>query len=169
GADRRSFLSGSRRRHGRARWDANEPAVARARGARSTARRQGALLMNTRSSWDDAEIHAYVDGALGAEASARLEADSRQDPALAAHIAQQRELRSLLRAEFGPVLEEPIPPRLLAALAGSTLGTAVTPIGAARKEGVRARPAWSLREWSAIAATLLLGVMVGQLAFRGPS
>ena len=123
--------------------------------------------MSTRSAWDDAQIHAYVDGVLDAETSARLEADSRRDAALAARIAQQRELRTLLRAEFDPVLEEPIPRRLRNALAGPAPGAAVMPIGAARKEGARARPVWSTREWGAIAATLVLGVFVGQLGFRG--
>jgi len=125
--------------------------------------------MSTHSSWGDAEIHAYVDGALGAEASARLEADSRGDVALAARIARQRELRTLLRAEFDPVLEEPIPQQLRDALAGRAFGAGITPIGAARKESVRERPAWSPREWGAIAATLVLGVLVGQLGFQRSS
>ncbi len=125
--------------------------------------------MSTQSAWDDVQIHAYVDGVLDAETSARLEADSGGDAALAARIAQQRELRTLLRAEFDPVLEEPIPRRLRAALAGPAPGAAVMPIGAARKEVARARPVWSMREWGAIAATLVLGVLVGQLGFRGSS
>ncbi len=125
--------------------------------------------MSTQSPWDDAQIHAYADGALDAETSARIEADSRQDAALAARIAQQRELRTRLRAEFDPVLEEPIPQRLLDALAGPALGAAVRPIGTARTQRARARPVWAMREWSAIAATLLLGVLVGQLAFHRSS
>ena len=125
--------------------------------------------MSTQSGWDDAQIHAYVDGVLDAETSARLEADSRADAALAGRIAQQRELRTRLRAAFNPVLEEPIPQPLRDALAGPARGAAVMPIGAARKEGARPRPVWSMREWGAIAATLVLGVLVGQLGFRGPS
>ena len=125
--------------------------------------------MSMPSSWNDDEIHAYVDGVLDADTSATLEADSRTDTALAARIAQQRELRTLLRAEFDPVLEEPIPQRLLDTLAGPAPGAAVMPIGAARKEGARARPVWSIREWGAIAATLMLGVLVGQMAFHSPS
>ena len=69
--------------------------------------------MTTQSPWDDARVHAYVDGELDAETSARLEADSRRDAALAARVAQQRELSARLRAEYGPVLEEPVPQRLL--------------------------------------------------------
>lgn len=126
--------------------------------------------MSTRSSWDDAQIYAYVDGELDAEASARLEADSRDDAALAARISQQLQLRTLLRAEFDPVMHEPVPRRLNDALAGPQPGAAVTPIGAARKDGGRAgRAVWSLREWTAVAAMLVVGVLVGMLASRGTS
>jgi anti-sigma factor RsiW len=120
------------------------------------------------SSWDDAEIHAYVDGALDANTSARLEAQARGDAVLAARIARQRDLRARLRAEFDPVLEEPIPQQLRDALAGPASGAVVTPIGAARKDRVSALRAWSLREWSAIAATLVLGALLGPLVFRSP-
>ena len=124
--------------------------------------------MSTRSSWDDMQIYAYVDGELDAETSARLEADSRSDTGLASRIAEQRALRTRLRAEFDPVLAEPIPQRLSDALAGPGPGAAITPIGAARRDSGRAaRAAWSLREWSAVAATLAVGVLVGVFASRG--
>ncbi|MEO8465285.1 MAG: hypothetical protein ABI640_08080 [Gammaproteobacteria bacterium] len=125
--------------------------------------------MSTQSSWNDEAIHAYVDGALDIDASARLEADSRADAALAQRIAEQRALRTLLSAEFDPVLNEPIPQRLRDAFAGPASRAAITPIGYARKEGARARPGVALREWGAIAAALVLGFLVGQLTLRGPS
>jgi len=125
--------------------------------------------MSERTSWEDEQIHAYVDGELDTEALARLEADSRNDPVLAARIARQSELRALLRAGFDSVVDEPIPQRLHEALAGPARGAAVAPIGAARAERPARRPVWSSREWGAIAATLVLGVLVGQLAFRAPS
>ena len=118
------------------------------------------------STWDSAQIYAYVDGELDAESAARLEADSRADPALAARIAQQRELRARLRTEFDPVLNEPIPERLGAALASPARGSAVMPIGAAPRA---ARPVSSPRQWLALAATLAVGVFVGVFASRGPS
>jgi hypothetical protein len=121
--------------------------------------------MSTR--WDDAQIYAYVDGELDDETSARLEADSRGDAALAARISRQQRLRTALRAEFDPVLDEQVPQQLRDALAGPKPGAAVTPIGAARKDGGRAaRAAWSQREWTAIAATLAVGVFVGMLVSR---
>jgi hypothetical protein len=121
--------------------------------------------MSTRSSWDDTEIYAYVDGELDAEAAARLEADSREDAALATRIATQRELKARLHAELDPILGEPIPQRLRDALAGAAPGAAVTPIGAARRSAGGA--AWSSREWLAVAATLVVGVVVGMFASRG--
>jgi hypothetical protein len=125
--------------------------------------------MSTRSSWDDAEIHAYVDGVLDADTSVRIEAASREDPVLAGRIARQRELRTRLGAEFDLVLQEPIPPPLLEALTRPG-AESVTPIGAARKPRIGApRPAWSLREWGAVAATLVLGAILGHLVFRGSS
>ena len=124
--------------------------------------------MTTHSSWNDTEIHAYVDGELDAASSARLEADSRSDPALAGRIAEQRKLRTELRAEFDRVLDEPIPQRLRDALAGPEPGAAVTPIGAAHRDAGRAaRAVWSVREWTAIAATLAVGIFVGIVASRG--
>jgi len=123
--------------------------------------------MTTQSPWDDARIHAYVDGELDAETSARLEADSRRDAALAARIAQQRELSARLRAQYGPVLEEPVPQRLRDALAGPKSPAAITPIGAARKTA--ARPSWSVREWGALAAALVLGALLGPFVFRESS
>jgi hypothetical protein len=124
--------------------------------------------MSPQTSWDDAQIHAYVDGELDAESAARLEADSRDNAALAARIAGQRDLRRLLRAEFDSVLDEAVPQRLRDALSRTQpAAAAVTPIGAARAERLRAqRPAWSLREWVAIAATLALGAVLGPFVFR---
>jgi RNA polymerase sigma-70 factor (ECF subfamily) len=58
--------------------------------------------------------------------------------------------------------------RLSDALSGPGPGAAVTPIGAARRDAGRAaRAAWSLREWSAVAATLAVGVLVGVFGSRG--
>jgi hypothetical protein len=125
------------------------------------------------SSWSEAQIHAFVDGELDAPTAARIEADSRADAALAARITAQRELKTLLRGAFDPVLDEPVPQRLREVLAQPTARASVTPIGAAVGAAARktspARARWSLREWGAIAATLVLGMLVGALALRSPT
>ena len=69
-----------------------------------------------------------------------------------------------LRAEYDPTLEEPIPQRLRDALVGPTPSAAITPIGAARKTAPR--PSWSLREWGALAAAVVLGAVLGPVVFR---
>lgn len=123
--------------------------------------------MTTQSPWDDAIVHAYVDGELDAATSARLEADCRNDAALAARIARQRELSARLRAEYGPVVEEPIPQRLRDALMHPNSSEAVIPIGGARKTAPR--PSWSVREWGALAAALVFGALLGPFVFRESS
>jgi hypothetical protein len=125
--------------------------------------------MNAPSNWDDAKIHALIDGELDPETAARLQADSRNDTTLAARITEQRELKTSLGCAFDPVLDEPVPQRLLDALAGTAPGATVTPIGAARAPRARTRPTWSLREWSAMAATLVFGALLGPLLLRGPA
>ncbi len=111
--------------------------------------------MNTRHHWDDAQIHAHVDGELDAVLSAQLEAQCRADEVLAARVATQRRLRALLGAQFDPVLAEPVPERLQQALQAQP--ATVTPIGAARPVRAAPHPAW----WGALAASLVLGLMLG--------
>lgn len=83
---------------------------------------------------------AYVDGELDAAAAARVEAAMRDDPELAVKVAAQQRLRTRLRREWAPVLDEPVPQRLAAAL------------------HVRPRTAHP-PVWLAAAASLLLGVL----------
>jgi len=119
--------------------------------------------------WDDAQIHAYVDGELDSQSAARLEADSGADAALAARIAGQRELRLRLQSAFDPVLDEPVPQPLRDAAAGGAQQAQVIALDVARRARAPVRPAWSPREWGAIAATLALGTLLGAMLFRTPS
>ncbi|HTQ36404.1 MAG TPA: hypothetical protein VMH77_05150 [Steroidobacteraceae bacterium] len=123
--------------------------------------------MSGQAVWDDAQIHAYVDGELDAGSAARLEADSRADAALAARIGRQRELQRRLRGAFDPVLDEPVPQRLHETASGAA-SAGVVSLDAARHARAGRRRAWSPREWAAIAATLVLGVLLGALAFHMP-
>jgi hypothetical protein len=121
----------------------------------------------TQQAWDESQIHAYVDGELDAATVARIEADMQRDEMLAARIRQQRNLNRLLRAQFDPVLAEPVPQRLRETLGTPASGSVVTPIGAARPAPApAARPRGALREWSAIAASLAVGALLGSLFFR---
>jgi hypothetical protein len=115
--------------------------------------------VNTADEWDDGRIHAYVDGELDAFTAARLEAASAQDATLKARIERQRRLRSQLKADFEPVLDEQIPARLLEAVRNSPAN--VTPIHAARPRP-RIQPLWL----GALAASLVIGLTIGWLAPR---
>ena len=59
----------------------------------------------------EAELHAYVDGALTPARSAEVEAYLSEHPEDAARIAAYREQVAALRREYDPALKEPLPLR----------------------------------------------------------
>jgi len=61
---------------------------------------------------DDA-LMAYVDGQLDAERAAHIEYRAQHDPELAATLSALHAQREALRASLDPVIDEPIPARLL--------------------------------------------------------
>ena len=101
----------------------------------------------------DERLIAYVDGELPAAERARLEAEIAADPGLAARLARHRALAETVSAAFAPVLDEAVPARLLAA------ATAANDRGAGRPSRARLAP------WAAIAASLLVGVVAGRIAW----
>ena len=108
--------------------------------------------------YSDETLMAYVDRELDADASAAIEAAVARDPELAARVERQRRLRVAVHAAFEPILHEPMPNRLLEAASDKT------PIS----PPVRAQPRWGWFEWSAMAASVVLGVLIGG-AFIGDS
>ncbi|MEO8315845.1 MAG: hypothetical protein ABI645_13755 [Pseudomonadota bacterium] len=116
--------------------------------------------MNAADEWNDDRIHAYVDGELDAFTTARLEAACRQDAMLNARVEKQRRLRVQLKARFDPVLDEPIPARLLQTTNTPPSAT-VTPIRAARPQA-RIQPLWL----GALAASLVIGLAIGWIIPR---
>jgi Putative zinc-finger len=127
----------------------------------------------------ETELLAYVDGELDAADRARVEAAIETDELLARRVATQRGLRARLNASYNAVLDEAVPQRLTDVLnrrpADVTAGDAtVTDIAIARAErdAQVARAAastarrWSWREWSAVAASVTLGVLLGPAVLR---
>ena len=112
---------------------------------------------------------AYADGELDAVARAEVEAAIAADPALAAKVEQHRALRTLVARAYEPVLDEPMPARLLAAAQMAPARAKVVDLAAARAERqVRPEPArWSSgwQQWGGMAACLLIGVFVGRSAW----
>jgi hypothetical protein len=111
--------------------------------------------------FDDETLMAYADGELDGAARAALEAAIASDSALAQRVARHRQLRRRLQAAFEPVLRESPPERLLASARDvRTAAGSVVPL--------RSRPAprWSWPQWSAIAASLVIGVLAGAVLLR---
>ena len=117
---------------------------------------------------DDETLMAYADGELDAARRAEIAAALEKDPALAARVAKHRALRAEVAGAFATVLSQPVPERLRAAAAGGA-----APADRARgnvvqfpARGSRA-PAtpWRAREWFAMAASLVLGVVISWRAF----
>ncbi|MDX1374010.1 MAG: anti-sigma factor [Burkholderiales bacterium] len=61
----------------------------------------------------EADLQAYVDGRLAEPRRAEVEAELAASPELVAHVEACRAQSEALRGAFQPVLEEPIPVRLL--------------------------------------------------------
>jgi anti-sigma-K factor RskA len=99
-------------------------------------------------------IIAYVDGELPAEARAAFEREVAADEALAAAVARHGSLAARVSGAYAPVLDEPIPPRLLAAASAAN---------------DRGRPVRALPSWAAAAAALAVGVLAGRAVWpEGP-
>jgi hypothetical protein len=123
--------------------------------------------------FSDEILMAYADGELDAETRRQIEAAMADDRSIAERVAQHQSLRADLGAAFAPVLDEPIPQRLLDATKSSPTGRADTVVDLAAARAARMRKTeprrWSWPEWTAIAASLLIGVLAGRTALQSQS
>lgn len=115
----------------------------------------------------DETLMRYVDGELDAQLASEVEAALRNDPTLAQRVEEHRALRARLSRAFDGVLEEPIPDRLLEA-ANASPRTNVTELASARAAKQSATRRWAWKEWTAIAASVLMGVFVGRTVLEAP-
>jgi hypothetical protein len=118
----------------------------------------------------DETLMAYADGELDAATRANIEVAMREDPEIYKRIAHHRALREAMRGAFSAVLDEPVPERLVAAARGQTAApkAAVVDLSLARdaaRQKKSVAPRW---QPAAIAASLLLGLGLGFLAWHGP-
>jgi hypothetical protein len=112
--------------------------------------------------YDDETLMAYADGELDPSLRAEISAAIARDPVLARRVEAHHALRAEVGGAFAPVIDQPVPERLLAAARGSEAtdrarGNVVQ--FPARIRSVSSSP-WRAREWLAMAASLLLGVLV---------
>jgi hypothetical protein len=111
---------------------------------------------------NEERLMAYLDGELEGPERAAAEREIAADAALAERVRGQQALRARLRAAYAPVLDEPVPQRLLAAARGEPTPAKVVDLAAVR-EAREPRRRWQWPEWGAMAASVLAGVIGGQL------
>jgi hypothetical protein len=116
-------------------------------------------------------LMAYADGELDAATRASIEAAMQEDPDIRKRVARHRALRETMRGAFSAVLDEPVPDRLIEAARGQTAAprSVVADLSAA-KDAAQRRKSAAPRRWqpAAMAASLLLGLGLGFLAWHGP-
>ncbi len=107
--------------------------------------------------YDDETLMAYADGELDEVLTAEITGAIERDPALARRVEQHRALRAKVAGAFAAVLDQPLPERLSAAANGPARAEVLQfPARSAPAQSLR----WGVREWGAMAATLVLGVLL---------
>jgi hypothetical protein len=113
--------------------------------------------------FSDETLMAYADGELDAATRAAIEEEMANDPRIAQAIERHHSLRRDLRAAFDPMLDEPVPEKLVVATntAPASKPADIVSIDSARRSSTRK---WSWPEWGAMAASLLIGIVITRLA-----
>jgi hypothetical protein len=104
---------------------------------------------------EDEQFFAWLDGELDDEAAARIAAQVSADPKLSARADEHRKLTAGLRTAFEPVITHAAsPPRFEPAQ--------IIDFGARAKVG-GLRGGFGIPQWAAMAATLALGLVAGNM------
>lgn len=102
------------------------------------------------------KFYAWLDGMLDPEEAAAVEARVAADPELTELASRHRALKQRLRAAFNPIVEEPIPERILPRGEEPR-----APIGLIAAQHQRSRLFAQPAQWLAIAASLAIGLFFG--------
>ena len=111
--------------------------------------------------FDRATIAAYVDGELDLVTVKRIEKAIIEDGNLANEIKNEKALRAHLEGHFAPVLDEPLPDRLT-----SLVTESVTRVDDRRALKIARWYQPSAMQWGAVAASLVIGLIVGGTALN---
>jgi hypothetical protein len=112
----------------------------------------------------DEKFFAWLDGELDPAESAEMEARVESDPRLSRLAQEHRALAARLRHAFDKVAEAPVPESLSKSLRKREADVADFSAGRVS----RGAPGWApLPQWAAMAATLVLGLLLGTM-FRLP-
>lgn len=113
---------------------------------------------------------AWLDGELDATEAAEIARAVAADPALAERARRERALRERLRAAFAPAAEETLPQRLLATLGMAEEEKSDDKVVPLRPRGtIRRVREWRWPEWTALAASVLLGAVFGAQFLHAPA
>jgi hypothetical protein len=111
---------------------------------------------------DDEKFFAWLDGELDAAEAAQVEAEVAADPRWMRMAEQHRGFGGRLRETFATVVAAPVPERLANAV--NPPPAKIIDFGSRRAR----RATWlSLPQWAAMAATLVVGVLVGTTLIGG--
>jgi len=108
-------------------------------------------------------LMAYADNELDSQTRSAVEAAMATDPDVARRVARHKALRARLRTAFDQIVDEPPPQRLIDAARG---------VPAVRREGNviplrrKAPPRRAWPQWMSLAASLVVGVLIGQALLR---
>ncbi len=119
--------------------------------------------------FDRATIAAYVDDELDLVTAKRIEKAMETDIGLAKIIEDERALRSKLNRHFAPVLEDALPDRLTALLMSAAANNVDDSLGKRRIERTAASYRPSVAQFGAMAASLIVGLMIGGAALNRDS
>ena len=115
---------------------------------------------------DDERLLAWIDGELEPTQAAEVAAAVAIDPALAARAKAHRAIAAQLRSGFDTLLSAPIPAAMAAAARPIATVTDLSAVRHARQSRL-APPTrrFQLPQWSAIAATLAVGIIAGRMTY----
>ena len=116
--------------------------------------------------FSDEVVMAYADGELDGPQRADLEKAVAVDAALAGRVRVQRDLRDRVRSAYRPVLDEPMPARLMQTVQATPAPLQADVVNLEDVRRARDIERASLRaqhwaRWGGMAASLLLGLVVG--------
>lgn len=105
-------------------------------------------------------LMAYADDELDAPTRAAVEAAMVSDPEIARRIARHKALRQRFHSAFDRILDEPVPARVLSVVRNEQVAPHKSNVTPLRQRRVRH---WSWPQWTAVAASLMVGVIAGRL------
>jgi hypothetical protein len=107
--------------------------------------------------FSDEVLMAYADGELDAATRGEVDAAITTEPEVARRVNQHKALRARIGAGFAPLLEDPLPAKLVAAARGTTMAADDHRVLPFRGKTSTAR-AWP--RWGALAASFVLGALL---------